>query len=214
MKLPWGGQPAHRNGRSQSGALPGDDAGSGEPDISGVAPGDAISFWGEGNRLVTCVFDCSEGIGDRQYTWRWIFLDDGSLVEDSADGWWRYAEHEIIPQGSGRFAALAGSGGALEQFETRVRNDTVHDDPVVVELQGRRYRVTSTGTVSIVRRGDAPRLGPWRQFVANVPDNVYFSLVAEEDEASGVLGLWTSHICLSFGRPVSRSDVDGVYHRT
>ncbi len=214
MKLPWGNQPAHRNGRSEPGALPGDAAGSGEPDISGVAPGDAISFWGEGNRLVTCVFDCSEGIGDRQYNWRWIFLDDGSLVEDSADGWWRYAEHEIIPQGSGRFAALAGSGGALEQFETRVRNDTVHDDPVVVELQGRRYRVTSTGTVSIVRRGDAPRLGPWRQFVATVQDNVYFSLVAEEDEASGVLGIWTSHICLSFGRPVSRSDVDGVYHRT
>jgi hypothetical protein len=213
MKLPWGNQPARRNGQSQPGALPGDDARTGEPDISCVAPGDAISFWGEGNRLVSCVFDCSEGIGDRQYSWRWIFLDDGSLVEDSADGWWRYAEHEIIPQGSGRYADLVGSGGALEQFETRVRNDTVHDDPVIVELQGRRYRVTSTGTVQVVRRGDAPRLTPWQQFVADREDNVYFSLVAAEDEAAGVLGIWTSHICLSFGRPVPRSDVDGVFHR-
>ena len=81
-------------------------------------------------------------------------------MESSADGWWRYAEHEILPQGSGRYAALVGRGGALEQFETRVRNDTVHDDPVLVELQGRRYRVTSTGTVEIARHGEPPASPP------------------------------------------------------
>ena len=59
----------------------------------------------------------------------------------------------------------------------------------------------------------APRLTPWQQFVPNREDNVYFSLVGEEDEAAGVLGIWTSHVCLSFGRPVPRSDVDGVFHR-
>lgn len=216
MRPPRDGDAKRRNGRSPDRTLPPTGPGGrlDEPDLATVSPGDAISFWGEGNRLVTCVFDCAEGIGERRYTWRWLFLDDGSLVESSPDGWWRYGEHEIVPQGSPRYAALVGSGGLLERFETRVRNDTVHDDPVTVELQGRRYRVTSTGTAEVTRHGEAPRLLPWQQFVADPADNVYFALVAEEDEGAGVLGLWTSHVCLSFGRPVSQTDVDGIYHRT
>ena len=213
MKLPWDRERTRRNGHT-----PPDDlaalgrAGSGG--FAGLEPGDAISFWGEGNRLVTCVFDCAEGIGERSYTWRWLFLDDGSLMELSADGQWRYGEHEIIPQGSPRYAELVGTGGALEQFESRVRNDTVHDDPVVVELRGRSYQVTATGTVAVVRNGDAPRLSPWTQFVKNTDDNIYFSLVAADDENDGVLGIWTAHVCLSFGKPIAESDIDGIYPRT
>ena len=230
MKLPWNGDTTRRNGRSRARSLPEPGAGLGpggetdrlagasreasSEDLAGLAPGDAISFWGEGNRLVSCVFDCGEGIGEQRYTWHWIFLDDGSLVESSADGWWRYTEHEILPQGSPRYAALVGHDGALEQFEARVRNDTVHDDPVLVELQGRPYRVTSTGTVGVARHGEPPRLSPWQRFVSEAEENVYFSLVCTEDEEAGVLGIWTSHVCLSFGRPLSQSDVDGIYHRT
>jgi hypothetical protein len=215
MKLPWNGDTTRRNGRSRARSLPDSGASreASSEDLASLAPGDAISFWGEGNRLVSCVFDCGEGIGEQRYTWHWIFLDDGSLVESSADGWWRYTEHEILPQGSPRYAALVGRDGALEQFEARVRNDTVHDDPVLVQLQGRPFRVTSTGTVEVARHGEPPRLSPWQRFVPKAEENVYFSLVCTEDEEVGALGIWTSHVCLSFGRPISQSDVDGIYHR-
>jgi hypothetical protein len=206
MKLPWDNN-ARQNGPQRAGD-PLDDQ-----SFAGVEPGDAVSVWGEGNRLVTCVFDCAEGIGERGYRWRWVFLDDGSLVEQSADGRWRYTEHEVVPQGSALYSDLVGPGGLLEQFEARVRNDTVGDDPVFIELRGRRHRVTSTGTVGATRRGEAPRLSPWQQFVPNPEENVYFSLVAADDESQGVLGLWTSHVCLSFGRPLAESDVDAIYRR-
>jgi hypothetical protein len=166
MKLPWSEDP-RRNG-SQPPAAAQDDR-----SIAGLAPGDAISFWGEGNRLVSSVFECAEGLGERPVK----------------------------------------SGGLLEQFEARVRNDSVGDNPVFVELRGRRYRATSTGTAEVKRRGEAPRLAPWDQFVADPNENVYFSLVAADDEAQGVLGIWTSHVCLSFGRPIAETDVDGVYRR-
>ncbi|MGH2353400.1 MAG: hypothetical protein ACRDI2_01950 [Chloroflexota bacterium] len=212
MKLPWDKSVGRRNGSSGLSSLPRADP-LDDQSFADLEPGDAISFWGEGNRLVTCVFDCAEGIGERRYTWRWLFLDDGSLIEHSADGRWRYTEHEIVPQGSALFSDLVGSGGLLEQFEARVRNDSVGDDPVFTELRSRRYRVTATGTVEVTRHGDPPRLAPWGQFVKSQEENIYFSLVAVDDETEGVLGLWTSHVCLSFGKPVGETDVDGIYRR-
>jgi len=92
-----------------------------------------------------------------------------------------------------------------------VRNDTVADDPVFIMLKDRRYRVTSTGTVAATRRGDPPGLAPWTQLLGNPEENVYFSLVAADDETQGVLGLWTSHVCLSYGRPLEESDITGIY---
>ncbi|MBI3970463.1 MAG: hypothetical protein HY332_04160 [Chloroflexi bacterium] len=212
MKLPWD-KDERRNGPvdPRSGRDP---VSIEENSVGTLQPGDAISFWGEGNRLVTCVYDCAEGVGERRCHWRWLFLDDGSLVEYSADGQWRYTEHQIVPQGSALYSDIVGSGGVLEQFEARVRNDTVAGDPVFVELRGQRYRVTSTGTVDATRRGDAPRLSPWNQFLPDPEENVYFSLVAADDENQGVLGLWTGHVCLSFGRPIAETDVDGIYRRS
>jgi len=52
-------------------------------------------------------------------------VDDGSIVEASLDGQWRYAKHEIVPQGSALFSDLVGSQGLLAQFEARVRDDSV-----------------------------------------------------------------------------------------
>ena len=209
MKLPWDKGDGRHDG---AGSVP-DLGASDEHGLGDLEPGDALSFWGEGNHVVQCVFECAEGIGRRRYLWRWLFLDDGSLVEHSADGRWRYTEHQVIPQGSALFSDLVGPGGILEQFEARVRSDTVGDDPVFVALRGRRYRVTSTGTVEITLRGQPPGLSPWRQFVPNAADNVYFSLVAADDESQGALGIWTGHVCLSFGKPIGETDVDGIYRR-
>ena len=212
MKLPWDKDGARRNGHGRTGH----DWHAGTTDdhnLGDLEPGDAITFWGEGNRVVTCVYECAEGIGEREYQWKWVFLDDGSLVEHSADGQWRYTEHQLVPQGSALFSDLVGPDGMLEQFEARVRVDTVGDDPLWVELKGQRYRVTSTGTVAPKRRGPSPSLAPWSQMVKNADGNVYFSCVAAEDESAGVLGLWTSHICLSFGRPIGLTDIDAVFRR-
>ena len=209
MKLPWDKADPHRNGATDPSAL----AGADEHSLAGLEPGDAISFWGEGDRIVTCVFECREGIGARSYTWRWMFLDDGSLVEHSGDGQWRYTEHQIVPQGTALYSDLVGPGGLLEQFEARVRNDTVGDEPVLTTLRDRHYRITSTGAVEAKRHGPPPGLSPWAQLLDNPQENVYFSLVAADDETQGVLGIWTSHVCLSFGRPIAETDVDGIYRR-
>ncbi len=212
MKLPW--DLDRRNGQDGSKRDQDPMRGTSEDrDLGDIEPGDAIDFWGEGHRVVTCVLECSERIGMREYAWRWSFLDDGSIVEASLDGQWRYAEHEIVPQGSALFSDLVGSKGLLEQFEARVRDDSVGDNPLFIELRSKRYKVTSTGTVAPKRRGEAPKLGPWAQFVKNPDENVYFSLVAAEDENDGVLGVWTSHVCLSFGKPISETDVNAVYRK-
>jgi hypothetical protein len=210
MKLPWDRDKDNRRNGPPRDPLAGQ---SDDLNLGDLEPGDAISFWGEGHRIVKSVFECSEGIGERAYTWRWIFLDDGSLIEHSDDGQWRYTEHQIVPQGSALFSDLVGPGGMLEQFEARVRVDRVADDPVWTELRGHRYRVTSTGTVAPKRRGDQPQLGPWTKFVRQADNNIYFALVQAEDEEAGVLGLWTSHVCLSFGRPIGLTDIDAIYRR-
>lgn len=214
MKLPWDhgsdDKKDHRNGPPGAADLHALDS----HDLGTLAPGDAISFWGEGNKIVRTVFDCAEGIGARRYTWRWYFLDDDSLVEYSADGQWRYTEHEVVPQGSALFSDLVGPGGLLEQFEARVRNDSVGDNPVFVTLRDRLYRVTSTGVVDASRRGEPPHLAPWANLIQKPEENIYFSLIAADDEEQGVLGLWTTHVCLSFGRPIGETDIDGVFRRT
>jgi len=209
MKMPWDRNKERGNGKAPEGYIPSTE----DHDLATLRPGDAISVWGEGDLVVKSVFACAEGIGARRYTWTWMFLDDGSLVEHSADGQWRYTEHQIVPQGSALFSDLVGPGGLLEQFEARVRNDTVGDDPVFITLKERRYRVTSTGTVEATRLGEAPGLGPWVQLVSNPDDNVYFSLVAAHDEAQVEVGIWTTHVCLSFGRPLADSDLTRVYRK-
>jgi hypothetical protein len=209
MKFPWDPD-TRRNGHSREDPLRGT---SEDRNLADLEPGDAIDFWGEGHRIVTCVYECSERIGVREYAWRWTFLDDGSLIESSLDGQWRYTEHQIVPQGSPLYAQIVGTGGVLETFEARVRNDSIAENPVITPLRERSYRVTSTGTVAPKRRGEPPKLMPWTQFVRNPEENVYFSFVAEESEEDGVLGLWTSHVCLSFGKPIAESDIDGVYRK-
>jgi hypothetical protein len=211
MKLPWDKE--SRNGHASNEPVDPMRGTLEDRNLGDLEPGDAIELWGEGNKVVTTVYECSEKIGIRDYVWRWSFLDDGSIVEASMDGQWRYAEHQIVPQGSALYSDLVGPKGLLEVFEARVRDDSVGDNPLFIELRGKRYRITATGTVAPKRRGAAPKLAPWAQFVNTADENVYFSFVAEDDEEDGVLGVWTTHVCLSFGRPLGETDVEAVYRK-
>jgi hypothetical protein len=186
---------------------------SADRDLSTLEPGDAIAFWPDGDHVVVTVFQCEETVGAHTYRWRWMFLDDGSLLECSADGEWRYTEHELLPQGSKRYEELVGPGGALELFEARVRDSTADDEPVLVRLRGRDYSVASTGTVHAERRGAEPGLMPWTCFVSDPNENVYFGLADTSDQSQGAVGIWTTHVCVSFGGRLTDLDIDRVYRR-
>ena len=71
------------------------------------------------------------------------------------------------------------------------------------------------GFVVVQEDGDSWRVGVsgWDEARSRPEENVYFSLVAADDESQGVLGLWTSHVCLSYGRPFAESDITAIYRR-
>jgi len=87
------------------------------------------------------------------------------------------------------------------------------------------YRVISTGIFEARPIGPTPRvagvfpkLEVWRDINPTNPgDNVYFELepTEENDDGSGseVLGIWTSHITLLFGRLLKPADVQSIYPR-
>lgn len=200
-----------QNGHSRDPIPPAGQAIS-EEDWNRLEPGDAIIFWLKGSRIVQCVYDCSEVLNTGTTTWRWVFLDDGTLLEHSPDGDWLYTDHQIVNQGSALFEELLAQDGALMRFEERVRAQTAGRQPVYVMLKETRYRVTSTGTVAVRRKGTPPALLPWQGFSSN-QDNVYFGLVNPDDEADGVLGIWTNHVCLSYGRALAPADIEAVYRK-
>src|SRR6266581_4898887 len=132
-----------------------------------VTPGDVVEVWMEQTYLVSTVYLCEEEVGGRTYEWRWIFLDDGALIEVSPDGYFRYRDHHILKQGSSEYEAIAAQDGALVRFEARVREDDSGRRPVHVSAAGKDLRVTSTGTVAVRRLGDAPSLLPWQGLSKN-----------------------------------------------
>lgn len=181
--------------------------------IGRLSPGDIVVFWLEGSRIVTTVFDCEETIGGRTTSWQWSFLDDGTLIEHSADGEWRYREHEIVAQGTALYEELVAPDGILVQFEERVRARVSGRQPVFVHLREKVYRVANTGTFIARRKGPPPPLEPWTAFSETPAENVYFGLVNVDDEDDAVLGIWTTHICLSFGSLLTPTDIDTVYRK-
>ena len=58
----------------------------------------------------------------------------------------------------------------------------------------------------------------WRDIHPTRPgDNVYFELepTDEDEEApTTVLGIWTTHIALLFGRPLKGADIQAIYPRS
>ncbi len=185
----------------------------GAAQLESLRPGDILDIWGEGHRVVSTVLACTETVAGRSYDWRWMFLDDGTLLEVSPDGTFRYREHRVVKQGTGLYEELTAQDGALVRFERRVREGTSGRRPVEIALEDRTYRVASTGTVAAVRVGEEPTLLPWRSFSEAADQNVYFGLVDVEDEDRVGLGLWTAHVCLSFGAPFDPSDVTGIFPR-
>lgn len=181
--------------------------------LSGAEPGDAVDIWLEGTYLVRTVFVCREGMGDQVTEWRWMFLDDGSLIESSPDGFYRYRQHEVVRQGSALYEELVAQDGALVRFEERVRAGSSGRRPVHVTIEGTEYRVASTGTAQIERRGEEVDLLPWASISKDPSRNIYFGMVGGEDEDRVILGLWTAHICLSTGGPLDETSISGVYRK-
>jgi hypothetical protein len=88
------------------------------------------------------------------------------------------------------------------------------------EYEGRVYRVVSTGIFDARPIGQTkfPNLDVWRDVNPTNPgDNVYFELEptveTPGDDSSEVLGIWTSHIALLFGRPLKAADIQSIYPR-
>ena len=184
---------------------------SAERMLLGLNPGDALDVWVEGHRVVTTVFDCREEFEGRYYTWRWIFLDDDSLIELSPDGCFRYREHHIARQGDGFYESLVAQDGILVRFEAHVRAGETAQRPVHVTVGDREFRVASTGTVAVQRRGESPPLLPWQTFSGAPDENVYFGLVDVDSEDRVGLGLWTTHVCISLGAFLDPSDIVQVF---
>jgi hypothetical protein len=176
-------------------------------------PGDAVELWDGGNLVAKTVLRCQEVIDGRPTVWRWTFLDDGSLLEASPDGYFRYKTHQVLKQGTDLYEELVAKDGALVRFEEHVRAGSSGRRPVHVTIDGKEYRLTSTGTVQVERLGAEPELVPWRSFDRNPEENVYFGLVETADEANCALGLWTVHACLSFGNELDETDITAVYRQ-
>lgn len=181
--------------------------------LGDLLPGDSVELWGSGALVVKTALICREVVEDETTSWRWLFLDDGSLLEASPDGYFWYQRHQVVKQGTGLYEELVAQDGALVRFEERVREAASGRRPVHVTIDGTEYRVASTGTVSVQRLGEDCRLLPWQTFSNDPDDNVYFGLVQTADEAQVGLGLWTQHVCLSFGRELTETDVTAVYRQ-
>ena len=175
-----------------------------------LLPGDALDLAERPDLLVRTVFHGSETLQDVTVEWRWIFLDDGSLLELAPKGRFLYPRHQVEPRGSPLYEEMVAQDGALVRFERHVREGSVADRPVHITLDERRYRVASTGTCLARRLGAEPELAPWRGFRSEPDQNVYFNLVEVDDESSVALGLWTTDLCLSFGRPLEPGDIRGI----
>jgi hypothetical protein len=178
-----------------------------------LKPGDALILEDGRDFLVQAALDCRETLQDRITTWRWLLLDDGSLLEVLPHVMSLYAPPQILHQGTPAFALLTGQGdqdGLLRVFEARVRGATIAAMPVTFEHDGVSYQVSSTGTFSATWNGmtDAE---VWADISQNAADNVYFKLISPD--ARQALGIWTSHIAFFTGASLAHADIKGMYGR-
>lgn len=191
-----------------------------QPTLETVLPGDVVSLWDGGDRLVEHVLECREDINGRETRWRWCLLDEGAVLETAPDGNVLYGRTALLTQDSPEFETLTCSGelgGVLQSFEARVREGTAARNPVLFEFEDRVFRIVSTGTFTARGLGDAQlRREVWRDVhPTNAGENVYFELQPtvedEENEEPAVLGVWTTHVALLFGRALSDADVQTIY---
>jgi hypothetical protein len=196
-----------------------------QPTIESLLPGDVVSFWDGGDSVVQSVLECREQLNRRETVWRWNVLDEGKVLEISPDGTWLYERTDVLHQTSAEFETLTSDpeqGGVLKAFEARVREGIAARNPTLFEYDGMVYRVVSTGIFAARANGGTgyPNLEVWRDINPDNPgDNVYFELEPTEDVPEGtsgseVLGIWTTHIALLFGRPLKAGDIQTIYPRS
>ncbi|HEY1297297.1 MAG TPA: hypothetical protein VGJ60_29815 [Chloroflexota bacterium] len=196
-----------------------------QPTVDSLLPGDVVSFWDYGDSVVQSVLECREELNRRETIWRWNILDEGRVLEITPEANTLYERTAILRQTSAEFETLTADpeqGGVLKAFETRVRQGTAARNPTLFEYDGNVYRVVSTGIFAARGVGAVgfPNLDVWRDINPDNPgDNVYFELEPTEDLPEGesgseVLGIWTTHIALLFGRPLKAADVQTIYPRS
>jgi hypothetical protein len=196
-----------------------------QPTIADLLPGDVVSFWDGGDSLVQAVLECREELNRRQTVWRWNILDEGHVLEVAPEGNTLYERTAVLLQSSAEFETLTADpdqGGVLKAFEARVRQGIAARNPTLFEYEGTVYRVVSTGIFDARPIGQAgyPNLDVWRDINPDNPgDNVYFELeptqeLPEGASGSEVLGIWTTHIALLFGRPLKAGDIQTIYPRS
>jgi hypothetical protein len=195
-----------------------------EPTLETLLPGDVVSFWDGGDSVVQAVLECSEELNGRETIWRWNLLDDDRMLEISPEGTTLYERSVVLHQDSAEFETLTTSpenGGVLKAFEARVREGIAARNPTLFEYGDRVYRVVSTSIFAAESIGATryPNREVWRDInPTNAGDNVYFELEPTEETPgdttdSLVLGIWTSHIALFFGRPLKPGDIQAIYPR-
>lgn len=196
-----------------------------QPTIDTLLPGDVVSLWDAGDHVVQAVLDCREELNGRQVGWRWNLLDDGWMISSAPEGQSVFDRTAIVLQSSAEFETLTADpdqGGALKAFEARVRQGTAARNPTLFEFEGKVYRVVSTGIFEAqsLEQVSYPNLPVWRDINASNPgDNVYFELEPTEDvpdteSGAEVIGIWTTHIALLFGRTLKDADVQSIYPRS
>jgi hypothetical protein len=197
------------------------------PTLETLLPGDVVSLWDIGDAVVETVLECREELNRRETRWRWNLLDEGRMLEVAPDGNVLYERTDVLHQDAAAFETLTCDpehGGVLKAFEARVRQGTAARTPTLFEYDGRVYRVVSTGIFEARPAGARsfseaayPKIEVWRDINPSQPgDNVYFELEPTEDVPEGesgseVLGIWTTHIALLFGRPLHAADVQTIY---
>jgi hypothetical protein len=192
-----------------------------QPTVESLLPGDVVSLWDGGDGVVQAVLECREELNRRETVWRWNLMDEGRVLEVTPEANTLYARTVVVHQSSAEFETLTADpeqGGVLKAFEARVRQGTAARNPTLFEFESKVYRVVSTGIFEgrPVGQPTYPNLDVWRDINPNNPgDNVYFELEPTEDdsEESEVLGIWTSHIALLFGRPLKAGDIQTIYPR-
>jgi hypothetical protein len=196
-----------------------------QPTLETLEPGDVVSMWDYGDAVVQAVLNCREELNRRVSEWRWNLLDDGRMLSVAPDGNVLYERTAVLHQNSAEFETLTcdpEEGGVLKAFEARVRAGTAARNPTLFEFEGHVYRVLSTGIFDARPVGGRtfPPSEVWRDINPTNPgDNVYFELEPTEEVPAGesgadVLGIWTSHIALLFGRDLKPADVQAIYPRS
>lgn len=193
-----------------------------QPTVDALLPGDVVSLWDGGDSVVQAVLECREELNGRETIWHWNVLDDGKVLEVTPEGNTMYERTVVLHQSSPEFETLTADpeqGGVLKAFEARVRQGIAARNPTLFEYDSTTYRVVSTGIFDARPLGQAqyPNIEVWRDINPTNPgDNVYFELEPTQDDAElpEVLGIWTTHIALLFGRPLKPADIQSIYPRS